>query len=136
MSELDIDNTLLGVDLVQDHNLVANDVTEGQLWSKLSEAKQSNQSVRLIITLIGGQGHLFGRGNQQLSPRIIRAIIEQDGGKENITIIATKSKLTALDNRPLVCDTGDADLDQILSGFMPVTTGYRDQVLYPVASPK
>ncbi len=136
MSELNIDNTLLGVDLVQDHDLVANDVTEGQLWNKLNEAHESNKCVHLIITLIGGQGHLFGRGNQQLSPRIIRAIIEQDGGKENITIIATKSKLTALENRPLVCDTGDAALDQTLSGFMPVTTGYRDQVLYPVASPK
>jgi predicted polyphosphate/ATP-dependent NAD kinase len=91
--------------------------------------------VHLIITLIGGQGHLFGRGNQQLSPRIIHNIIEQKGGKENITIIATKTKLTALENRPLISDTGDVELDQKLSGFMPVTTGYKDQVLYPVASP-
>jgi len=135
MSELGIDNTLLGVDLVQDEALLASDVTEEQLWDKLTQAKKSQQSVNLIITLIGGQGHVFGRGNQQLSPRIIRFIIEQNGGKENITIMATKAKLTALDNRSLISDTGDTELDQLLSGFMPITTGYKDQVLYPVSSP-
>lgn len=135
MTELNLENTLLGVDLVQNNALIASDVTEQQLWKQLTETQQNNKSVHLIITLIGGQGHLFGRGNQQLSPRIIRKIIEQKGGKENITIIATKAKLTALENRPLISDTGDAALDQSLSGFMPVTTGYRDQVLYPVASP-
>ena len=135
MSELNLDNTLLGVDLVQDQDLIASDVTEAQLWDQISHAGKNKKAVHLIITLIGGQGHLFGRGNQQLSPRIIRAIIEQKGGKENITIIATKAKLTSLENRALICDTGDVTLDQTLSGFMPVTTGYRDQVLYPVASP-
>ena len=84
-----------------------------------------------MITLIGGQGHIFGRGNQQLSPRIIRAI-----GKDNIIIIATKIKLNALENRPLIADTGDSTLDMELSGYLPVTTGYNDQVLYPVASPQ
>lgn len=135
MEELNLENTLLGVDLVQNNDLIANDVTEAQLWQQLMQAEQNKQRVHLIITLIGGQGHLFGRGNQQLSPRIINHIIEQQGGKENITIIATKTKLTALENRPLISDTGDVNLDQKLSGFMPVTTGYRDQVLYPVASP-
>jgi predicted polyphosphate/ATP-dependent NAD kinase len=81
--------------------------------------------------LIGGQGHIFGRGNQQLSPRVIRAI-----GKENIMIIATKTKLNALQSRPLIADTGDSDLDIELSGYLPVITGYNDQVLYPVASPQ
>jgi len=135
MTELYLDNTLLGVDLVQENDLIANDVTEERLWEQLVQAKQNEQTVHLIITLIGGQGHLFGRGNQQLSPRIINYIIEQKGGKENIIIIATKTKLTALDNRPLISDTGDVELDQRLSGFMPITTGYKDQVLYPVASP-
>lgn len=135
MTELGLENTLLGVDLVQNNDLIFSDVTEEQLWGQLEEAYKKKQSVHLIITLIGGQGHLFGRGNQQLSPRIIHSIIEQKGGKENITIIATKTKLTALESRPLISDTGDVQLDQKLSGFMPVTTGYKDQVLYPVASP-
>jgi len=136
MAELGLENTLLGVDLVQDNDLIASDVTEEKLWKNLEQAYKNKQSVQLIITLIGGQGHLFGRGNQQLSPRIIHSIIDQKGGKENITIIATKTKLTALESRPLISDTGDVQLDQKLSGFMPVTTGYKDQVLYPVASPE
>ena len=135
MEELALDNTLLGVDLVQNQTLLANDLTEPELWQYI-ERHQSNSNVsqnntiKLVITLIGGQGHIFGRGNQQLSPRVLRAI-----GKENIFIIATKAKLSALDARPLISDTGDSELDQLFSGFMPVITGYKDQVLYPVASP-
>jgi len=136
MTELGLNNTLLGVDLVQNEVLLASDVTEEQLWQQLMQAKQNQQRVHLVITLIGGQGHIFGRGNQQLSPRIIRYIIEQSDGKENISIIATKTKLTALKNRPLISDTGDENLDQTLSGFMQITTGYKDLVLYPVASPQ
>ncbi|MCW8833553.1 MAG: ATP-NAD kinase family protein [Colwellia sp.] len=136
MAELGLENTLLGVDLVQDEALIANDVNESQLWQQLMKAKQAQQVVHLVITLIGGQGHIFGRGNQQLSPRIIRYIIAQHGGKENISIIATKTKLTELENRPLISDTGDDALDQLLSGFMPIITGYKDQVLYPVSSPQ
>ena len=127
MEELGLDNTLLGVDLVQEHTLIANDVTESQLW----EHVQNADSVKLVVTLIGGQGHVFGRGNQQLSPRVIRAI-----GIDNIIVIATKAKLAALDTRPLLVDTGDSALDQTISGFMTITTGYNDQVLYPVASPQ
>ncbi len=135
MSELGLKNTLLGVDLVQNEALIASDVTEKQLWQQLMLSKKNQQNVKLVITLIGGQGHIFGRGNQQLSPRIIRFISEQHGGKENIIIIATKMKLTALNHQPLISDTGDNKLDQLLSGFMPITTGYKDQVLYPVSSP-
>ncbi len=143
MGELGLESTLLGVDLVKNQMLIANDVTEQQLWQQLISTKSSEssnlalaqQNITLVITLIGGQGHIFGRGNQQLSPRIIRLILEQRGGKDNIMIIATKKKLAALNNKPLISDTGDNDLDQLLSGFMPITTGYKDQVLYLVSSP-
>ena len=83
----------------------------------------------MVITLIGGQGHLFGRGNQQLSPRVIRHI-----GKENIWVVATKTKLQALNNKPLRVDTGDSELDRELSGTIRVITGYHDEVLMPVAA--
>lgn len=129
MEELGLENTLLGVDAICQQELIANDLTEPQLWQLLAGYTQGH--VKLVITLIGGQGHIFGRGNQQLSPRIIRAI-----GKENIIIIATKTKLNALQARPLIADTGDSELDIALSGYLPVTTGYNDQVLYPVASPQ
>ncbi|MBA6341238.1 ATP-NAD kinase family protein [Colwellia sp. MB02u-10] len=129
MEELALENTLLGVDAISEQALIASDLTEPQLWQLIQPYAQGK--VKLLITLIGGQGHIFGRGNQQLSPRVIRAI-----GKENIIIIATKAKLNALQARPLIADTGDSELDIVLSGYLAVITGYNDQVLYPVASPQ
>ena len=126
MDDMGIENTLLGVDLVQNETLVKSDVTEKELFEAVSK---SVGSVKLIITLIGGQGHLFGRGNQQLSPRVIRAI-----GKDNIWVVATKAKLKSLNNQPLRVDTGDSELDNELSGTIRVITGYHDEVLMPVAA--
>lgn len=123
MEELGLDNTLLGVDVIRDHELLASDVTEVDLLNTLNSCEQ----VKLMITLIGGQGHILGRGNQQLSADFIRSI-----GKENIIVIATKKKLQALNGRPLIVDSGDAELDKLLSGHIKVVTGYHDQVLYPV----
>ncbi|WP_278405402.1 ATP-NAD kinase family protein [Pseudoalteromonas ruthenica] len=122
MEEMGLENTLLGVDLVQDQALIGQDMTAQQLLSAVEQAP-----TKLVITLIGGQGHLFGRGNQQLSPALIRAI-----GKDNIIVVATKSKLQALQGRPLVCDTGDSELDDELSGYIQITTGFNDHVLYAV----
>ena len=135
MEELALKNTLLGVDAICDKTLLANDLTEAQLWQLLQNYNQQSITTTLVITLIGGQGHIFGRGNQQLSPRIIRFILAQQGGRENVLIIATKTKLAALNNRPLIADTGDSELDQQLGGYFTITTGYKDQVLYPVSSP-
>ncbi|MBW3166203.1 ATP-NAD kinase family protein [Ferrimonas balearica] len=126
MAELGLDNTLLGVDLVQDGQLLASDLTAAELLQRVQGVP-----TKLVITLIGGQGHLFGRGNQQLSPAVIRAI-----GRDNIIILASKNKLTALAHRPMVADTGDSQLDSALQGHYRIITGYRDAVLYPLANPE
>lgn len=126
MQSMGLENTLLGVDLVQHQQLLASDVTAGELLEAIKD-----KPAKLVITLIGGQGHIFGRGNQQLSPQVIRAI-----GKQNIILVATKSKLNALNGRPLLTDSGDHQLDRELCGLMPVITGYHDQVLYPVQIPQ
>ncbi|QYJ80011.1 ATP-NAD kinase family protein [Shewanella acanthi] len=125
MEELGIDNTLLGVDLIQDQTLIASDLTAKQLL-EMTE----NKPTKLVITLIGGQGHILGRGNQQLSPELIRRI-----GKDNIIILATKTKLKALEGRPLIVDSGDPQLDSELCGYYKVTTGFHDYVMYQVANP-
>lgn len=125
MEELGLDNTLLGVDLIQDKTLVASDLTAKQLLD-LTQDKPA----KLVITLIGGQGHILGRGNQQLSPELIRRL-----GKDNIIILATKTKLKALEGRPLIVDSGDPQLDRELCGYYKVTTGYHDYVMYQVANP-
>lgn len=120
MAELGVDNTLLGVDVVENGQLIAKDVTAAQLL-QLVQGRPS----KLIITLIGGQGHVFGRGNQQLSPEVIRAI-----GRDNILLIASKTKLQQLDGRPLLADSGDATLDKQLTGLINILTGYKDYVMY------
>ncbi|WP_282167726.1 ATP-NAD kinase family protein [Shewanella japonica] len=125
MEELNLDNTLLGVDVIHEQQIVACDVTANQLL----ELTQ-NKPTKLVITLIGGQGHILGRGNQQLSPELIKRI-----GKDNIIILATKTKLKALDGRPLIVDSGDPELDSALSGYYKITTGYHDYVMYQVANP-
>ncbi|MBM7073019.1 ATP-NAD kinase family protein [Shewanella sp. 202IG2-18] len=126
MESLGLDNTLLGVDLILNEAIVESDLTAQRLL-ELTEGKPT----KLVITLIGGQGHIFGRGNQQLSPDLIRRI-----GKENIIILATKSKLKALEGRPLIVDSGDPNLDSELSGYYQVITGYHDSVMYQVATPE
>ncbi len=122
MEDLGLKNTLLGVDIVNRKKLIANDVSEKQLLDII----QGNKA-KIVLTVIGGQGHVFGRGNQQLSPGVIREV-----GKKNITVIATKEKLLALAGRPLLVDTGDEALNEELSGYFKVTTGYRDYTMYKV----
>ncbi len=83
----------------------------------------------IVVTVIGGQGNVFGRGNQQFSPEVIRAV-----GLENILVVAAKSKIAALEGRPLLVDTNDPALDRELSGWHTVITGYDDRILYRVSS--
>lgn len=125
MKALGLENTLLGVDLMRDGELLASDCSAQTL-----EAMTSGQPLQIVITLIGGQGHIIGRGNQQLTPDLLRR-----AGKDNIHVVATKTKLNALAGRPLIVDSGDPALDAELAGLIPVCTGYRDVVLYPVAQP-
>lgn len=122
MDTLGLPNTLLGVDIVKNGEVIASDVTAQALLEAVSKTP-----ARLVITAIGGQGHVFGRGNQQLSPAVIRAI-----GRDNIWLVATKQKLQQLDGRPLRLDTGDESLDSALAGIIPVITGYQDKVYYPI----
>lgn len=114
--------TLLGVDLLLNGKVAQADASEQQIleW-------QQRYPSSIIVTLIGGQGHVFGRGNHQISPPVI-----EKAGIGNIHIVATKSKLKELEGRPLLVDTWSEALNQRLSGFMPVITGFDDVVLYPV----
>lgn len=119
---LGLEKTLLGVDLMLNEEIVQMDATEQDILQWLTQ-----YPAKIIVTLIGGQGHIFGRGNHQISPQVMRQV-----GLENITVVATKTKLRELEGRPLLVDTWDADLNQQLNGYMPVITGYEDAVLYPV----
>jgi len=126
VERLGLVKTLLGVDVVRDGRLVAADVTERDMLDLLSGAAPSE--AHIVVTVIGGQGHIFGRGNQQISPAVIRAC-----GVTNITVVATQTKLLSLQGRPLLCDSGDPDLDGQLSGYAKVITGPGECTMYRVA---
>lgn len=112
--ELSIDKTLLGIDVVKGRNLVRKDCSEKDIIGILEKEKRA----KIIVSPIGGQGFIFGRGNQQLSPHIIRAV-----GIDNIILVATPDKL--MSTPVLHVDTGDIDLDEELNGEHLVVCGYQ-----------
>lgn len=126
MDAMDLKGTLLGVDLVRNGKLMEADVSESKIWEYI---EKEEEKVKIIITVIGGQGNLFGRGNQQISPRIIRRT-----GKKNIIVAATGSKLLSFQGEPLLVDTGDVSLDEELSGYIEVVKGYAFTASYPVGN--
>ncbi len=122
MDELHLPNTLLGIDAVMNQQLIQEDVSEQDILRYLEQ-----YPCKAVISIIGGQGHIIGRGNQQLSARVLKKL-----GKENLQVISTKAKITALAGRPLIVDSGNNELDELFSGTIEVTTGFQDQIIYPV----
>ena len=112
--------TLLGVDLFYNKKIIAKDVNENQILEAIK-----NKTAKIVVTPIGGQGFIFGRGNQQISPKIIRKV-----GKNNIIVIATENKMKNL--KKLKVDTGDTELDSDLQGTMNVITDYKIATKVPI----
>jgi predicted polyphosphate/ATP-dependent NAD kinase len=118
-----VPKTLLGIDIVRDGQLLRADADERALRQAVA-----GHEAMLVVSPIGGQGHIFGRGNQQLSPKVLRRV-----GRAALVIVATPEKLASLAGRPLRTDTGDAALDLALAGYVRVITGYRRETVYPVS---
>ena len=111
---LDQKKTLLGVDLFLEKKIIASDVNEKQILVAVK-----GKSAKIIVTPIGGQGFIFGRGNQQISAQVIRQV-----GLDNIVVVSTKSKLDRL--KSLRVDTGDIDVDKELRARgIKVVTDYK-----------
>lgn len=125
MRRLGLPKTLLGVDAVLDGRLAGGDLTESDLLGLLRE----HEEAYVVVTVIGGQGHIFGRGNQQLSPAVIRR-----AGLDRIVVIATQTKLLSLEGRPLLVDTGDPALDAELAGYARVVTALGERTMYRVGA--
>lgn len=111
---LQVDKTLLGVDVLKGKTLLEKDCSEKDLLGILDTKKKA----KIIVSPIGGQGFIFGRGNQQLSPRVINAV-----GAKNVIVVAAPEKLMA--TPVLHVDTGDPACDSTLKGERLVVCGYR-----------
>jgi predicted polyphosphate/ATP-dependent NAD kinase len=115
--------TLVGVDVFTRESVVALDVSEARLLELIE-----SQPAKIIVTPIGGQGFIFGRGNQQIGPRVIQKV-----GRENILVVSLSEKLNALKGEPFLVDTGDSSVDEMLAGYMQVIVGYWEKVIYRIA---
>ncbi|MGC9112867.1 ATP-NAD kinase family protein [Acidilobus sp.] len=119
--ELGVPKTLLGVDAVYDGKVVGLDLNEAQILDLL----RTYRKAKVVLSPLGGQGFLLGRGNQQLSPQVIRAV-----GVDNIIIISTKDKISRL--KVLRVDTGDEELNRQLRGYRRVIVGYGEEAVIRV----
>jgi len=124
LTNLGLSKTLIGVDVVSERKLVIADANEASLLELLD-----NHVAKVVVTPIGGQGYIFGRGNQQISPKVLQKI-----GLDNIIVISVPEKIHSLGGRPLLVDTGNYEIDRALSRHIKIITGYGERIVYPVAS--
>ena len=119
---LGLQKTLLGVDVIKRDRVIVKDASERQILEAMRGKK-----AKILVSPIRQQGYIFGRGNQQISPEVIRAV-----GRSGIIVIATRKKIATLDY--LRVDTGDPQLDQQLEGYYKVIVDYNEsQVLRCIA---
>jgi predicted polyphosphate/ATP-dependent NAD kinase len=100
------------------------DVTESQLRDILID-----KDTILITGVIGGQGHIFGRGNVQLSPQVLRLI-----GPENMWIVATIEKIRHLTKHQLRVDTPDFEFNESITGYRPIIVGWQRELICEIVT--
>ena len=125
LGALGLTGTLLGTDLVLGRSVIARDVNERSI---IDHAR--GRKMKIIVGVIGGQGYVLGRGNQELSPAVIR-----HAGRDGIIVIADQQKLMALEDRRLLVDTGDLALDRELAGYWRVVVGAQEEMVMRLAAP-
>ncbi|WP_136041379.1 NAD(+)/NADH kinase, partial [Microbacterium sp. A20] len=123
---LGVEGSPLGVDVVLDGAVIVRGASEHELLAEVARGP-----AQAVITVIGGQGFLLGRGNQQLSAAVVRAL-----GHDPLLVVAPEQKLIDLHGRPLLVDTGDPELDARLAGHVRIVTGVGTSSLYPVTAPE
>lgn len=121
MKELNLPYTVLGVDIIKNKKLIKKDCNEKDILDTIKDQRSI-----LIVTPMGGQGYIFGRGNQQLSSNVLNKI-----KKEDIIIIATNGKLESISKGHLIAYTMDKEIDKKLKGYYRVKIGYqREKMIY------
>ncbi|MCU0631107.1 MAG: ATP-NAD kinase family protein [Methanoregulaceae archaeon] len=112
--ETGVKKTLLGIDVIKNGETVASDINEQTLWDLLLQGVEA----KILISPIGAQGFILGRGNQQISPRVVRKV-----GPGNIIVVATPHKLR--ETPLLYVDSGDSSIDAAFGDTILVVSGYR-----------
>jgi predicted polyphosphate/ATP-dependent NAD kinase len=115
---LNLPKSLLGIDALFYGKIIASDINEEQILNLLKNYKK----VKIILTPIGGQGFLLGRGNKQFTPKVLKIV-----GKENLIVVSTEEKIRKLDC--LRVDTGDYEIDKLLKGFTKVVIGFKEELI-------
>jgi predicted polyphosphate/ATP-dependent NAD kinase len=123
--ELGVNKTLLGVDAVKNGKTIARDIDEKALWALLNETHEA----KIVLSPIGAQGFILGRGNQQISARIVRRV-----GIKNIIVVATPHKLR--ETPVLYVDSGDRILDAEFGNTVLVVSGYKMAQRKPIYQPQ
>jgi predicted polyphosphate/ATP-dependent NAD kinase len=113
---LNVKKTTLGVDVYQE-GTIFNDVNEARILELINDFSKT----WIIVSPIGHQGMLFGRGNQQISPAVIKKV-----GRDHIIIICTPAKLRDIEGGTLKVDTGDSKVDDMLRGYIRVIADYNE----------
>jgi len=111
---LDLPKTLLGIDAICDSGVVGTDLNESDILELLSQ----HPNRQIVVTPLGGNGFIFGRGNKPFTPDVIRKV-----GRDHIVVVATEEKVRQVG--VLRVDTGDSALDAELAGYLEVQTGYN-----------
>ncbi|MBY9020365.1 MAG: ATP-NAD kinase family protein [Candidatus Lokiarchaeota archaeon] len=119
--QLNLVKSLLGIDAIFNKSIVGEDLNERGIIDLLDKY----QKRKIIVSPIGGQGFVFGRGNKQFTPNILKRL-----GKKNIIIIGTEDKIKSLSC--LRVDTGDDEIDKILEGLTKVVIGYREELIMEI----
>ncbi len=118
---LGVEKSLLGIDAVFNGQLVGSDINEKEILRLI----ERHEKAKIIVTPIGGNGFIFGRGSKQISPKVL-GLIE----RENIIIVSTLDKVGALEC--LRVDTGDHGIDMELIGDIHVVIGYNEEIVMEV----
>lgn len=123
--KLGVPKTLLGIDAILGGKLVGADLNEQGILELLTEQGNTGGKVKIIVTPIGGNGFIFGRGSKQFTPEVLKRV-----GKENIMIVGTRDKIDKLDC--LRVDTGDLEMDRLLCGPTRVVVGDKEEAVMEV----
>jgi len=119
--EMELPKTLLGIDATFAGELVGKDLNEQSILSLLKQYEER----KIVVTPIGGNGFILGRGSKQFTPEVIKQI-----GRDNIMVVGTRDKVNRLEC--LRVDTGDYELDKSLCKYIEVTVGYKEGMMMEI----